>query len=648
MMHARSFLRRLMTRALPLAAAAVVSLPFASSQMHKVATPDQVTRAVGVYEYVGDPLHPKAARLIPVSLFIGGHFEDAGVYLARPIPFAIQTGFRYELQKSGTPQNFLDLVVARNFASSDAAAAQSFDDGWFGYGRVVPPPPPRVSKLKPNCNPSTARVVQESDTSKKDDGKPHFGSKSSDSDSNTDAHNDPRNHSQSEAKADPKPDSGPRFGRRSTAPDPCTEDDPSEHITLADDSPKDKNSPDPERPTLHRSPETSANNTGADGKPDKKAPKPPPATVSANGGPGDDLDRPKIRHRTTDEDDPNGLPPDPVDLAGRGGSKSAKTSGTETAANSAPAQPHTSATNADGSASTNTTADDGSTISAGATMSGGPVLRRGRVSPPPAEPPPSKMTAAQAAVLAKSNAKTAGEQAIATPPAVPAPLDSLVAVSDAKERVTHDFRYKFASSAERATAVTTLEEMARGVLANPALATDAPAGVLSGAGSGDSSVKPVSSARPAATAKTVHSTSRTGTAASRTARTHAVARTASAAPLVFADEDVEAFQLYFSAPITYTFSARVPAADATPERYVTIVAQTDAEGRLQPAMRSVTDAMHLDRTPRYRLIDVVDADASNRASLLMELRMQHARQFALYRLLGNKPDQIFVSGSTLL
>jgi hypothetical protein len=65
-------------------------------------------------------------------------------------------------------------------------------------------------------------------------------------------------------------------------------------------------------------------------------------------------------------------------------------------------------------------------------------------------------------------------------------------------------------------------------------------------------------------------------------------------------------------------------------------------------MRSVTDATHLDRTPRYRLIDAVDADGSNRASLLMELRAQHTRQFALYRLLGNKPDQVFVSGSTLL
>ena len=111
---------------------------------------------------------------------------------------------------------------------------------------------------------------------------------------------------------------------------------------------------------------------------------------------------------------------------------------------------------------------------------------------------------------------------------------------------------------------------------------------------------------------------------------------------------MQAFQLYYSAPVTYTYTARVPATATAPERFVTVIAQTDAEGKLQPAMRSVSDALHLDRVPRYRLIDVVDADGSNRASLLMELRAQHSRQFALYRLLGNKPDQIFLGGTTLL
>ncbi|HEY9138584.1 MAG TPA: hypothetical protein VIM67_09950, partial [Terriglobus sp.] len=105
-MHVRPAARRWLSTAVLLCA-----LPLAAvAQMHKVAKPDQVTRAVALYEYIGDPMKPKAARLIPISLFIGGHFEDAGIYLARPIPFALDSGLRYELQKSGTPQNVFDLV----------------------------------------------------------------------------------------------------------------------------------------------------------------------------------------------------------------------------------------------------------------------------------------------------------------------------------------------------------------------------------------------------------------------------------------------------------------------------------------------------------------------------------------------------------
>ena len=67
---------------LPLCASATLLC----AQMHRVEKPESVTRAVGVYEYVGDMAKPTAARLIPVSLFYGGHFEDAGTYLARPRP----------------------------------------------------------------------------------------------------------------------------------------------------------------------------------------------------------------------------------------------------------------------------------------------------------------------------------------------------------------------------------------------------------------------------------------------------------------------------------------------------------------------------------------------------------------------------------
>lgn len=574
-----------------------------TAQMHRVATPDQVTRAVGVYEYIGDVQHPKAARLIPISLFISGHFEDAGVYLARPIPFALDSGLRYELQRAGVRQDFLDVVASRHWKSRAGTEPTPFDDSWIGYGRVAPLPAPKGAKVRPNCG--NARVVQEAETAKKDDGKPHFGTKP--------------------AADDAKPQSTTRSSR-DAAPDPCRDEveEKTEHISLADDSKKD-DAPDPERPTLHRSPTTTANNTGANGKPDKKAPKPPPATITANGGPADDPDRPTIRHRATDENDPNALPPDPIDLASR--ERSPATAKGETESNPASAVPMTA----------NDTVAEGGTITAGNTTAGAPVLRRGRLSAPSAEPATTAPKPVTASAVVLRTAAVAGLS-------IPAPLDSYVAISDAKERVPHDFAYHFSSPTERAATLGTLQGMAMAVLANPALATDAPEGL---------NAKPAAAA-PVVVSRvvvprvaTTHTAARPGTRPAATARQRAHTTAQALAPAL-KDEELSAFQLYFSAPVTYSYTARMPATASTPERFVTIIAQTDADGKLVPAMRSVTDAAHLDRTPRYRLIDVVDADGSNRASLLMELRAQHSRQFALYRLLGNRPDQIFLSGTTLL
>ena len=81
-------------------------------------------------------------------------------------------------------------------------------------------------------------------------------------------------------------------------------------------------------------------------------------------------------------------------------------------------------------------------------------------------------------------------------------------------------------------------------------------------------------------------------------------------------------------------------------RYVTVVAQADGLGELKPAIQNVTDAAHLDNTPRMRLVGVVDVEASNRASLLFELRGQSSRQFGLYRVIAAHSEQIFLTGTT--
>ena len=90
-----------LARALATLACALPLLsPSLLAQTHKVAKTEDVVRAVGVYEWTGDMAKPAASRLIPVSLFINGKFEDAAVYLARPVPFALLTGNVYDLDKS--------------------------------------------------------------------------------------------------------------------------------------------------------------------------------------------------------------------------------------------------------------------------------------------------------------------------------------------------------------------------------------------------------------------------------------------------------------------------------------------------------------------------------------------------------------------
>jgi hypothetical protein len=108
---------------------------------------------------------------------------------------------------------------------------------------------------------------------------------------------------------------------------------------------------------------------------------------------------------------------------------------------------------------------------------------------------------------------------------------------------------------------------------------------------------------------------------------------------------LKAYTLSYGGAPTYVYSANTGGTGVA-LRYVTIVAQDDGLGEIKPAIQSVTDAAHFNRTPKMQFVDVVDADASNRASLLFELRSQNARQFALYRVIASHPEQIFLTGTT--
>jgi len=434
------------------------------AQTHKVAAPDKVVRAVGVYEWTGDMAKPAASRLIPVSLFINGKLEDAAVYLARPVPFALTSGNVYELDQAGVALGTLDLAFARHMAASGAAATP-YDDGWFGYGKFVPPTPPKPSTLRPS---KTLGVINGLDD---DDDRPHFSARSA------------------------QPGSGDAATPTSGAP------------------------------------------------------------ASSTGTPAADPDRPTLRRRS------------PQDAA--------KNTADQPDANSAVASLN----------------DDPSR----------PLLHRGK--------PVSALTDADIPKLA----------------GLPADQDlhQMVAVSDAANRPPHDFSRAWQDEAEHQAILAKMQAAARAQLAAYETA-NAPA---------------------APAAKPLPPDTRRINSKLRRTVVQETPPPPAPTPEPLLDEQLKGYTLSYGGAATYVYTAHTGGLGPT-LCFVTLVAQVDMNGEPQIAIKSVTDATHLDRTPRMRLVDAVDAEASNRASLLIELRAQNSRQFALYRVIGARAEQTFLTGST--
>ncbi len=122
------------------------------AQMHHVDAPEHVTRALGVYEWTGDLEKPTAARFVPVSLFINGSLQDAGLYLARPVPFALGAGDVYSLEHAGASQGLLDLEYAQRAATDRALGKDDPEGGWYGYGKFTPLPAAKVAALPPSAH----------------------------------------------------------------------------------------------------------------------------------------------------------------------------------------------------------------------------------------------------------------------------------------------------------------------------------------------------------------------------------------------------------------------------------------------------------------------------------------------------------------
>ncbi len=464
----------------------------ASAQTHKVAPPQNVVRAVAVYEWTGDMAKPTASRLIPVSLFIDGKLRDAAVYLARPVPFALDTGNVYEIERAGIALGTLNVAFARHLVEPEDATAD-YDDGWFGYGKFFPPVPPKKSTLKPSGKLVAINSLDE------DDDSPHFSARSA------------------------TPGSGETA---ETAPGTSTTTN-----TPADN---------PDRPTLHRSASS------------------PSAPDSSGSTPSDDPDRPTLRRHTTAE-------------ANKASAGQPDASYDDPALNNDPNRP---------------------------------LLHRG---------------------------KPLGELADADIPKLSGlpgdrDLHQAVAVSDAVNRPPHNFSRAWDDDAQRQAILATMQAEARRLLAAYEAANAA---------------APV--AANAAAPSVAAAPSKTPGRNNRLTRTTVQQTPPLPEPLL--DEQLQGYTLSYGGPASYAYSAHTGGLGPTP-CYVTLVAQDDMEGKPEFAIRSVTDAAHLNRAPLMRLVDAVDAEASNRASLLFELRAQNSRQFALYRVIGAQAVQTYLSGST--
>ncbi len=187
---------------------------------------------------------------------------------------------------------------------------------------------------------------------------------------------------------------------------------------------------------------------------------------------------------------------------------------------------------------------------------------------------------------------------------LPADMQQAVAISDAKSRPEHAWSYTWANPEDEVKMREAME-----VIARQALGLKAPPASTPRHTSSKPHAKPVPPPEPP--------------------------------PLV--DEKFRVFELAYGSGATMVLSARTDAPPAE-RKFVTLIAQPDLYGNPLVLLKNVTDASHLDDTPRMRLVDAVDALADNRGELLFELRGTTQRQFALYRVLRGTAEKIFVTG----
>ena len=107
-----------------LAALIFTVIPISAQEQTPIYAPKkkqpQGPRAIAVLEWAG-----KGPRLIPITIRIDGKFYDAGLYMAQPIPMALENGVIYDVQKAGESLGDFTVQVAQ----------QTPGGSWIGVGQ---------------------------------------------------------------------------------------------------------------------------------------------------------------------------------------------------------------------------------------------------------------------------------------------------------------------------------------------------------------------------------------------------------------------------------------------------------------------------------------------------------------------------------
>jgi hypothetical protein len=354
-----------------------------------------------------------------------------------------------------------------------------------------------------------------------------------------------------------------------------------------------------DRPTLHRKHDSGGDSKSGDAS-------------SGDRGAAPDPDRPTLHKKSSDDSKSDDSK---TGASGQGQSGQGDSGQTSSSAPSDPDRPTLHKTPDAGQTTGQPSSSTSGTDTAKSSDPDRPTLKHGKAKQEPDEGYVSSVqnTDPDRPRLARGKSTVSGPDITPTLVGLPSGMEQAVAVSDPRNHPDHPWNYTWADPTDESKMKAALEDAARqalGLQATP----------------------------PAVAAKPANTTSKGRAIASKTR-----AKAAPPEPAPLADEEFRVFELAYGSGATLVLTAHT---DGPPEhqKFVTLIAQPDLYGSLLVLFKSVTDAAHLDDTPRMRLVDAVDALADNRGELLFELRGTAQRQFALYRVVRGTAKELFVTG----